>query len=109
MGWILSRAPRAQHADPAARGRAPPRRGWRAAAGAEALSPRDAETLTDVFVMLQRLRMTHQIEQQTVGRTPGDVITMSELSPLNRSLLNEGLREIVAVQRRVPNFGVPPV
>jgi CBS domain-containing protein len=26
---------------------------------------------------------------------------MSELSPLNRSLLNDGVREIVAVQRRV--------
>ena len=30
---------------------------------------------------------------------------MSELSPLNRSLLNDGLREIAAVQRRVGNFG----
>jgi CBS domain-containing protein len=26
---------------------------------------------------------------------------MSELSPLNRSLLNDGVREITAVQRRV--------
>jgi CBS domain-containing protein len=26
---------------------------------------------------------------------------MSELSPLNRSLLNDGVREIAAVQRRV--------
>jgi CBS domain-containing protein len=33
---------------------------------------------------------------------------MSELSPLNRSLLNEGLREIVGVQRRVRNVGIPP-
>jgi CBS domain-containing protein len=30
------------------------------------------------------------------------------LSPLNRSLLNDGLREIVNVQRRVRNVGIPP-
>jgi CBS domain-containing protein len=58
--------------------------------------------------MLQRLRMAHQVTQLSAGHTPGDVITMSELSPLNRSLLNEGLREIVGVQRRVRNVGIPP-
>ena len=79
-----------------------------AAAQAGALSDRDAETLRDVFVMLQRLRMAHQVGQIAAGHTPGDVITMSELSPLNRSLLNDGLREIVGVQRRVRNVGIPP-
>lgn len=77
-----------------------------AAAEAGAISDQDAETLVDVFVMLQRLRLAHQIDQIAAGHTPGDVITMSELSPLNRSLLNDGLREIVAVQRRVRNFGI---
>ncbi len=79
-----------------------------AAAGVDAISDRDAETLCDVFLMLQRLRMAHQAAQIAAGHTPGDVITMSELSPLNRSLLNDGLREIVAVQRRVRNVGIPP-
>jgi CBS domain-containing protein len=78
-----------------------------AAAANGALSERDAATLGEVFVMLQRLRMTHQIEQLSAGQRPGDVITMSELSPLNRSLLNDGLREIAAVQRRVGNLGIP--
>ncbi len=50
----------------------------------------------------------HQVDQIAAGHTPGDVITMSELSPLNRSLLNDGLREIVGVQRRVRNVGVLP-
>ena len=59
--------------------------------------------------MLQRLRMTHQCEQLSAGHSPGDIITMSELSPLNRSQLNDGLREIAAVQRRVGNFGIPPL
>jgi CBS domain-containing protein len=79
-----------------------------AAAQAGAISDNDADTLSDVFVMLQRLRMAHQVAQIAAGHTPGDVITMSELSPLNRSLLNEGLREIVGVQRRVRNVGIPP-
>jgi CBS domain-containing protein len=80
-----------------------------AAAATGALAERDAGTLAEVFVMLQRLRMTHQVEQLAAGKRPGDVITMSELSPLNRSLLNDGLREIAAVQRRVGNFGIPAV
>ncbi len=65
----------------------------------------DARTLCDVFAMLQRLRMAHQVDQVAAGCPPGDVITMSELSPLNRSLLGDGLREIEAVRRRVGNFG----
>lgn len=79
-----------------------------AAADAGAMSERDASTLSDVFVMLQRLRMAHQVEQLAAGHTPGDVITMSELSPLNRGLLGDGLREIAAAQRRVRNSTVWP-
>lgn len=78
-----------------------------AAAQAGAISERDTQTLCDVFVMLQRLRMAHQVEQIAAGHTPGDVITMSELSPLNRGLLADGLREIAAVQRRVGGIGMP--
>ena len=79
-----------------------------AAAQADAMSERDAETLRDVFIMLQRMRMAHQVDQIAAGHTPGDVVTMSQLSPLNRSLLNDGLREISAVQRRVRNAGTLP-
>jgi CBS domain-containing protein len=72
-----------------------------AAAGNGILSDGDAKILREVFDLLQRLRMAHQIEQISAGRTPGDIITMSELSPLNRSLLTDGVREVAAVQRRV--------
>jgi CBS domain-containing protein len=72
-----------------------------AAAGNGVLSEADANTLGEVFALLQGLRMAHQIGQIAAGCTPGDVVTMSELSPLNRSLLNDGVREITAVQRRV--------
>lgn len=74
-----------------------------AAADAGAIAESDAATLTDVFTMLQRLRMTHQVAQDAAGHTPSDVVTYAELSPLNRSLLGDGLREIANVQRRVRN------
>ncbi|MFI7004505.1 putative nucleotidyltransferase substrate binding domain-containing protein [Nocardia sp. NPDC050175] len=72
-----------------------------AAASAGVIADRDAGVLTEVFVMLQRMRMVHQVEQLSAGHRPGDIVLMSELSPLNRSLLNDALREIAAVQRRV--------
>jgi CBS domain-containing protein len=72
-----------------------------AAAGNGLLSESDARTLGEVFALLQGLRMAHQIDQIAAGCSPGDIVTMSELSPLNRSLLNDGVREIAAVQRRV--------
>jgi CBS domain-containing protein len=78
-----------------------------AAADTGALSERDAKTLGEVFVLLQRLRMAHQVDQLSAGQRPGDIITMSELSPLNRSLLNDALREILAVQRRIGYLGSP--
>ncbi|WP_029116651.1 putative nucleotidyltransferase substrate binding domain-containing protein [Mycobacterium sp. URHB0044] len=72
-----------------------------AAAGNGILSQSDSKTLSEVFGLLQGLRMAHQIDQIAAGCSPGDIVTMSELSPLNRSLLNDGVREIAAVQRRV--------
>ena len=64
--------------------------GWRRPRATAYLTERDAKILREVFDLLQRLRMAHQMEQIIAGRTPGDIITMSELSPLNRSLLNDG-------------------
>ncbi|TDL08206.1 cyclic nucleotide-binding protein [Mycolicibacterium obuense] len=77
-----------------------------AAAQAGALTERDARTLTEVFTMLQRMRMAHQVEQITAGRPPGDIVASSELSPLDRSQLGDGLREIAAVRRRVGTVGL---
>ncbi len=79
-----------------------------AAASTGALTERDSRTLTEVFVMLQRMRLTHQVELIADGRTPNDVVTVGDLSPLNRSLLGDGLREIAAVQRRARQSGTHP-
>jgi CBS domain-containing protein len=87
-----------------------------AAAGNGLLSTADAAALREVFDVLQRLRMAHQVDQLAAGVPPCDIITLSELPPLSRSLLNDGLREIAAVQRRVRSLaattegrGVRPV
>ncbi|MEH6793474.1 MAG: putative nucleotidyltransferase substrate binding domain-containing protein [Rhodococcus sp. (in: high G+C Gram-positive bacteria)] len=72
-----------------------------AASGNGMLSERDVATLTEVFALLQRLRLSHQIDQIAAGHRPGDVLIMADLSPLERSLLTDGVREIAAVQRRV--------
>ncbi len=77
-----------------------------AAAGNGLLSESDASTLREVFGLLQRLRMAHQIDQMSAGVPPGDIITMSALSPLSRSLLYDGVREVAAVQRRVRNLAL---
>ena len=79
-----------------------------AAAAVGALTERDSRTLTEVFVMLQRIRLAHQVELIADGRTPNDVVTLGELSPLNRSLLGDGLREIAAVQRRARQAAANP-
>jgi CBS domain-containing protein len=76
------------------------------AAGNGLLSEADAKILREVFDVLQKLRMAHQIQQISAGLTPGDIIVMSDLSPLNRSLLNDGVREVAAVQRRVRHVAV---
>lgn len=72
-----------------------------AASGNGLLTDRDVAVLTEVFDLLQRLRLGHQIEQVTAGVRPGDVLVMADLSALERSLLGDGVREIAAVQRRV--------
>ncbi|MGK2882247.1 MAG: putative nucleotidyltransferase substrate binding domain-containing protein [Mycobacterium sp.] len=72
-----------------------------AAAGNEMLTDDDVTTLREVFDLLQRLRMAHQVDQIVSGVKPGDIVAMADLSPLNRSLLNDGVREVAAVQRRV--------
>ncbi|MET1007144.1 MAG: putative nucleotidyltransferase substrate binding domain-containing protein, partial [Propionibacteriaceae bacterium] len=71
------------------------------AARNDLLTEGDARLLEEIFLMLQRIRMRHQVDQITAGRVPGDVVALGELTPLNRSLLAESAREVAAVQKRV--------
>jgi CBS domain-containing protein len=74
-----------------------------AASDGGTLSASDALTLRDAFELTCQLRLDHQVAQIEQGLEPGDVITLDELSPLNRTYLKEAFRAVVSVQRRVAN------
>ena len=75
----------------------------RAAAGSPVLTAEDADTLGDVFEIVQRMRLRHQLEQLEAGETPSDTITPRDVSTIEASVLDEAIREILAVQRRMAN------
>jgi CBS domain-containing protein len=76
----------------------------RAAAGSPVLTAEDAETLGDVFEIVQRMRLRHQLEQRESGATPSDTMRPRDLSSIEASVLDEAIREIAAVQRRMANL-----
>jgi CBS domain-containing protein len=76
----------------------------RAAAGSSMLTEDNAHTLVEVFDVLQKIRLTYQVAQLDHGEKATDVLTMSRLSPLDRSLVGQAVREVSAVQRRMENM-----
>jgi CBS domain-containing protein len=75
-----------------------------AGAGSPVLPDDSAAILGEVFSVLERLRLEHQVEQMSAGRTPTDVIAIRRMSPLNRSLLEQSVREVASIQRRMANM-----
>jgi CBS domain-containing protein len=76
-----------------------------AAAAGSAMFPTDqAETLIEVFEVLQKTRLRYQLAQVQRGEAPTDLLVMHKLSPLDRSLVEQAVREIAAVQRRMTNI-----
>ncbi|MDT0220693.1 putative nucleotidyltransferase substrate binding domain-containing protein [Gordonia sp. AC31] len=73
----------------------------RAASGSEMLPTDQASTLIEVFDVLQRVRLRYQVAQFDNGDPPGDRFDVRQLSPLDRSLLGQAVREIAGVQRRM--------
>src|SRR3712207_9293610 len=65
---------------------------------------RSAETLSDVFEIVQRMRLRHQLEQLESGATPSDTMRLRDLSSIEVSVLDEAIREILAIQRRMANL-----
>ncbi len=73
-----------------------------AAAAGSVMVPQDqADVLTEVYNVLQRIRLRVQVAQQERGERPSDVLSLRRLSPLDRSLLAQAVREVAAVQRRM--------
>ncbi len=78
----------------------------RAAAGSEMLPDEQAQNLIEAFDVLQRLRLRYQLIQQQRGEKPSDSLTKDRMSPIDRSVVAQAVREIAAVQRRMDNIAV---
>ncbi len=77
-----------------------------AAAGSEMLPQERVSTLIEVFGELQRLRLRYQLMQWQAGESPTDVLVMERVSPIDRSILFQAIREVAAAQRRMDNVAV---
>jgi CBS domain-containing protein len=75
----------------------------RAAAGSAMLPDEAADVLIEVFEVLQRVRLRYQLAQYQAGEQPSDVLTLKWLSPIDRSVIAQAVREIASVQRRMDN------
>ncbi|GAC48146.1 putative nucleotidyltransferase substrate binding domain-containing protein [Gordonia aichiensis] len=75
----------------------------RAASGTDLLPDDHAETLVEVFEVLQRVRLNYQVAQFDRGEVVSDVLDMKRLSPLDRSMVAQAVREIAGAQRRAAN------
>ncbi len=73
----------------------------RAAAGSEMLPDDRASVLVEVFEVLQRLRLRYQLRQHEAGERPSDVLLLDLVSPIDRSVIGQAVREIAAAQRRM--------
>ncbi len=80
-------------------------RGRLAAAAGSTMMPDDqASVLTEVFEVLQKSRLRYQLAQLDRGERASDVISMRRLSPLDRSVISQAVREIATVQRWMANL-----
>lgn len=75
----------------------------RAAAGSAMLPGDRTDTLIEAFEVLQRLRLRYQLRQYQAGDRPSDLLTMDRVSPIDRSVVAQAVREIAAAQRRMDN------
>jgi CBS domain-containing protein len=73
----------------------------RAAGEAGKLSPADAHTLEDAFLLISNLRIGHQAEQLRAGEEPDDYVNPSDLSPLMRTQLKDAFRAVTSIQKRL--------
>ncbi len=60
--------------------------------------------LAEVFEVLSRIRLHYQLAQIQRDEQPSDVVSRRRLSPLDRSLIGQAVREIAGVQTRMSNL-----
>jgi CBS domain-containing protein len=78
----------------------------RSAAGSAMLPAEQASILIEAFEVLQRLRLRYQLLQHQRGDRPSDVFVLDRMSPIDRSVITQCVREISSVQRRMDNIAV---
>ncbi len=49
------------------------------------------------------MRLRHQLEQLEAGEPPSDTMRLRNMSTIEASVLDEAVREILAIQRRMAN------
>jgi CBS domain-containing protein len=76
----------------------------RVASGSAMLPARRATNLIEAFEVLQRLRLRYQLLQLRAGERPTDQLTLDRLSPIDRSMVHQAVREVAAAQRRMDNI-----
>jgi CBS domain-containing protein len=72
-----------------------------AAGAAGTLPAADAHTLKDAFMLINNLRLEHQVSQLRAGTDPDDYVNPGELSALMRTQLKDAFRAVTAIQKRV--------
>ncbi len=75
-----------------------------AASGSAMLPTERASTLIEVFEVLQRLRLRYQLMQVGEGKQPSDALMVSHMSPIDRSIIVQAVREIASAQKRMSNI-----
>ena len=74
-----------------------------AAAGSAMLPDEQAALLIEVFEVLQRLRLRYQLAAARAGRAAVRRAAARQVSPIDRSVIRQAVREIAAAQRRMDN------
>lgn len=75
-----------------------------AASGSAMLPAERAATLVEVFEVLQRLRLRYQLLQVSEGQQPSDALMVGHMSPIDRSIIAQAVREIASAQKRMSNI-----
>ncbi len=70
------------------------------AGGSTVLSQEQAGSLAEVFEVLQRLRLRYQLMQWRDGVAPSDSLVFEAMSPIDRSVVAQAVREIAQAQKR---------
>jgi CBS domain-containing protein len=73
----------------------------RDASGSAILQSAEADRLIEVFEVLQRMRLRHNLNRLRHGQPSSNLINRDDLSPIERSMIGQAVREINGIARRM--------